>query len=172
MLAKTVILALLASLAAAAPAVEVDNSAAVPQENPSQLSQNTEVPEGFVPDWETSGLSARDSAGLRVICFDQTGCQGNIISHSVDTYINQGTTWAMTFGIHAYQRMSCRFDTWNDWRGEFYLALGNFPSEHGSSRRISGSNYSHGSGQYCVDMWTNIGGGRARIDVSPMAVRW
>ncbi|KAL1409888.1 hypothetical protein Q8F55_003887 [Vanrija albida] len=184
MLTKSILLALLASVVAAAPAAEVNDSTTA-QDNRVEVTQKIEVPEGFTPPWETSDLSAGDGEtseldarqsyhpAMIIRCYAGKSCQGDLIKTSGDQwYIQPGTSYALPFSAPAYQDVSCRLDTWDDWRGKIYVAIdlqdGKGPF---NSPAISGENYSPGSGQYCVDVYGHSAG-RADIGMWAVATRW
>ncbi|KAL1409887.1 hypothetical protein Q8F55_003886 [Vanrija albida] len=136
MLAKSLVLALLASLAAAAPTAELDQSA---------HAQRGET-----------NLAARD-AGVSVRCFNQKGRQGDEIYYSAnieDMFPNQNKRLAIT--TRGPSDISCRLDRWGGWNGYFWVMWDN---DNVGFPKLSDPRYTDdpGRNQYCVDSWVGAG---------------
>ncbi|KAL1405718.1 hypothetical protein Q8F55_007388 [Vanrija albida] len=143
MLLKTTILALAAAVALAAPV------------DPAQNTTKDAV------------QVARDiRGGVSIRCFRRTGhmdtpgnCQGdqNPYNFGGDHYgMQPGDTLQYAFVWRGFAELSCRFDTWDDWKGEFeigwYDEYGNPPWSSGDGwNPFAPKGYSSGSGQVCVN---------------------
>lgn len=163
MLLPTILFALVASLAAAAPVADATDA------EQAILPRNASSPLG---DDSVGHLGERDdTAGLSVYCFERKGCTGNYIQfYGLDTSnIPFDTPREVLYYNYPYTRdFSCRFDTWNGWKGTFYiLGLNN-----GVWSQISGSNYSGGSGQACVDKWSFPYAAPGYHGIKLMVKRW
>lgn len=158
MLLHTILFALVASLATAAPVADAAEAFS-PRSPPDSLGD------------DGVGQAGRDNRpGLSVYCFDQRGCTDSFVYGQAGFYDipfdedRQIFYFARSFN----QDFSCRFDTWNGWMGEFYMeGLAN-----GKLTRISGSNYSGGSGQACVDKYPHPRGTSKLTGLRIVVKRW
>ncbi|WOO78761.1 uncharacterized protein LOC62_02G002300 [Vanrija pseudolonga] len=140
----TIILVLVASLAAAAPV----SDSSLSRELEARSSNEANIPDST----DGTALAARGPSGMAVRCFQQPGCTGPEIGHSPDKYdYPPGSWYAFAIIIPRFRQISCQLDTWEGWAGEMYLIRGGSPNLF-EGNRISGSTSSPGAGQYCVDM--------------------
>ncbi|WOO78759.1 uncharacterized protein LOC62_02G002298 [Vanrija pseudolonga] len=115
MIVKTVIFALLASIAVAAPAAEVDATAVAPKGNALEDLSKIDIPNVSDSALENikDGLSSRARAGMAIRCYDNIDCKGKQIIFSGDRYDHGHNEWFAIDLPSLPRRISCSLDTWN-----------------------------------------------------------
>ncbi|WOO78760.1 uncharacterized protein LOC62_02G002299 [Vanrija pseudolonga] len=165
MLLRTVIIALVGSLAAAAPAASVVNSSPTTEDTAIVLPEGTEaikmIDTGDIQIVNSSisnlegieaQLGARDSAGFAIRCFFSDNCQGTEVRSSGDLHYPSGIIYAIHTNVPYGKPISCRFDAWSGWSGELKIveAFNVNTALKNGGRDIAGPKSIYGSGQLCL----------------------
>lgn len=139
-----IILALVATLAAAAPVSDSSGS----REIEARSSDEAIIRDG--PD--DTELAARGSPGMSVRCFQKAGCTGPEAGQTYTKYDYPPNSWtSFPYKVPRNVPFSCRLDTWDGWAGQMYLIRGGRDNPF-EGERISGIISSSGAGQSCIDL--------------------
>ncbi|KAL1405720.1 hypothetical protein Q8F55_007390 [Vanrija albida] len=122
MLLKTVIITLVASLAVAAPA--------------KMVSPRDDLPV---------------TGGVSIQCFYGKNCKGNDNATPAKYGVKHGETYNEEWSVLPGYPFSCKFKTWDDWKGR--LVLGGYDRSPLGFKEVSDVGYSDGSGEVCLTMW-------------------
>lgn len=169
MLLRSLIIALAATLALSAPTAEPDTSIVV-----DRTTGAVALPVGLSARDANAAVEARDNdyAGFSVRCYDGPDCQGKPFYQSSDVIGRPALELSpeirgliFKFQHPANPIGSCRVDVWNGFAGNCYMLADDWV-------QISGKNYMHGWGQYCVNEWQDSFRGQGSKEVNKYVAVW